>query len=59
MEFTYSMDAPKGHLPLTNALRGTELFQVRTLTCFGSCSGLTSQLTSEQQLMAERQLLCS
>ena len=59
MEFTYSMDAPKGHLPLTNALRGTELFQVRTWTCFGSSSGIASQLTSEQRLLAERQLLCS
>lgn len=28
-EFNYSTDAPKGHLPLTNALRGTQLFQVR------------------------------
>ncbi|PNH04496.1 Tetrapyrrole-binding protein, chloroplastic [Tetrabaena socialis] len=27
MEFTYSSDAVKGHLPLTNALRGTQLFQ--------------------------------
>ncbi|KAG2490007.1 hypothetical protein HYH03_011473 [Edaphochlamys debaryana] len=27
MEFTYSLDAVKGHLPLTNALRGTQLFQ--------------------------------
>lgn len=27
MEFTYSMDAVKGHLPLTNALRGTQLFE--------------------------------
>lgn len=27
MEFIYSMDAPRGHLPLTNALRGTQLFQ--------------------------------
>jgi hypothetical protein len=26
-EFNYSIDAPKGHLPLTNALRGTQLFQ--------------------------------
>jgi len=26
-EFTYSLDAPKGHLPLTNALRGTQLLQ--------------------------------
>ncbi|KAI8471563.1 MAG: hypothetical protein J3K34DRAFT_417038 [Monoraphidium minutum] len=26
-EFIYSMDAPKGHLPLTNALRGTQLFE--------------------------------
>lgn len=26
-EFTYSLDAKKGHLPLTNALRGTQLFQ--------------------------------
>jgi len=26
-EFIYSMDAVKGHLPLTNALRGTQLFQ--------------------------------
>ena len=26
MEFNYSLDAPKGHLPLTNALRGTQLF---------------------------------
>uniref|UniRef100_A0A7S0RYY0 GUN4-like domain-containing protein n=1 Tax=Chlamydomonas leiostraca TaxID=1034604 RepID=A0A7S0RYY0_9CHLO len=26
MEFIYSMDAPRGHLPLTNALRGTQLF---------------------------------
>lgn len=26
-EFDYSLDAPKGHLPLTNALRGTQLFQ--------------------------------
>ena len=25
-EFNYSADAPKGHLPLTNALRGTRLF---------------------------------
>jgi hypothetical protein len=25
-EFTYTVDAPKGHLPLTNALRGTQLF---------------------------------
>ncbi|EFJ46499.1 hypothetical protein VOLCADRAFT_75357 [Volvox carteri f. nagariensis] len=27
MEFNYSLDAPRGHLPLTNALRGTQLFQ--------------------------------
>lgn len=27
-EFMYTMDAPKGHLPLTNALRGTQLIQV-------------------------------
>lgn len=27
MEFTYGLDAPKGHLPLTNALRGTRLFE--------------------------------
>ncbi|KAG2445075.1 hypothetical protein HYH02_008942 [Chlamydomonas schloesseri] len=27
MEFIYSLDAPRGHLPLTNALRGTQLFQ--------------------------------
>ncbi|CAG9467386.1 unnamed protein product [Pedinophyceae sp. YPF-701] len=26
-EFIYSTDAKKGHLPLTNALRGTQLFQ--------------------------------
>lgn len=26
-EFNYSVDAPKGHLPLTNALRGTRLFE--------------------------------
>ena len=26
-EFIYSMDAAKGHLPLTNALRGTQLFE--------------------------------
>lgn len=26
-EFNYSIDAPRGHLPLTNALRGTQLFQ--------------------------------
>ncbi len=26
-EFNYSLDAPKGHLPLTNALRGTRLFE--------------------------------
>ncbi len=26
-EFNYSMDAPKGHLPLTNCLRGTQLFK--------------------------------
>ncbi|KAG1655780.1 hypothetical protein FOA52_013081 [Chlamydomonas sp. UWO 241] len=25
-EFTYTLEAPKGHLPLTNALRGTQLF---------------------------------
>ena len=24
-EFTYSVDAPRGHLPLTNALRGTQV----------------------------------
>lgn len=23
----YSLEAPKGHLPLTNALRGTRLFE--------------------------------
>ena len=28
MEFMYTIDAPKGHLPLTNALRGTQLIQV-------------------------------
>ncbi len=27
MEFNYSLEAPKGHLPLTNALRGTQLFE--------------------------------
>jgi len=27
MEFNYSLDAPRGHLPLTNALRGTQLFE--------------------------------
>lgn len=27
MEFNYSMDAVRGHLPLTNALRGTQLFE--------------------------------
>jgi len=26
-EFKYEVEAPKGHLPLTNALRGTQLFQ--------------------------------
>lgn len=26
-EFEYSVSAPKGHLPLTNALRGTQLFE--------------------------------
>ena len=26
-EFVYAASAPKGHLPLTNALRGTQLFQ--------------------------------
>jgi GUN4-like len=26
-EFKYNFDAPKGHMPLTNALRGTQLFQ--------------------------------
>lgn len=26
-EFKYTFDAPKGHMPLTNALRGTQLFQ--------------------------------
>jgi hypothetical protein len=26
-EFVYEQGAPKGHLPLTNALRGTQLFQ--------------------------------
>lgn len=26
-EFDYSAEAPKGHLPLTNALRGTRLFE--------------------------------
>ncbi|KAF8060519.1 Ycf53-like protein [Scenedesmus sp. PABB004] len=26
-EFAYAYDAPKGHMPLTNALRGTQLFQ--------------------------------
>ena len=26
-EFTYTTDAPKGHLPLTNCLRGTQLFK--------------------------------
>jgi hypothetical protein len=27
MEFNYTLEAPRGHLPLTNALRGTQLFQ--------------------------------
>ncbi|KAK9806963.1 hypothetical protein WJX72_008753 [[Myrmecia] bisecta] len=27
MEFNYSLDAVKGHLPLTNCLRGTQLFK--------------------------------
>lgn len=27
MEFVYTINAPKGHLPLTNALRGTQLLQ--------------------------------
>jgi hypothetical protein len=27
MEFMYTTEAPKGHLPLTNALRGTQLIQ--------------------------------
>jgi hypothetical protein len=26
-EFVYTPEAPKGHLPLTNALRGTRLFE--------------------------------
>jgi hypothetical protein len=26
-EFKYDYEAPKGHMPLTNALRGTQLFQ--------------------------------
>jgi hypothetical protein len=26
-EFNYSYEAVKGHMPLTNALRGTQLFQ--------------------------------
>jgi hypothetical protein len=26
-EFNYGYEAPKGHMPLTNALRGTQLFQ--------------------------------
>lgn len=27
LEFIYTLDAPRGHLPLTNALRGTQLFE--------------------------------
>ncbi len=27
MDFKYTLDAPKGHLPLTNCLRGTQLFK--------------------------------
>ncbi len=27
LEFQYALDAKKGHLPLTNCLRGTQLFQ--------------------------------
>ena len=26
-EFDYTLNAPKGHLPLTNCLRGTQLFK--------------------------------
>ena len=26
-EFIYSLEAPKGHLPLPNCLRGTQLFE--------------------------------
>ncbi len=25
LEFKYTLDAPRGHLPLTNALRGTQV----------------------------------
>jgi hypothetical protein len=32
MEFMYTTEAPKGHLPLTNALRGTQLIQVSVHT---------------------------
>ena len=33
-EFNYTQDAPRGHLPLTNALRGTQVRSSRRLICF-------------------------
>ena len=38
-EFDYSQAAPKGHLPLTNALRGTQLFQVRAAAAAAAAGG--------------------
>lgn len=54
-EFNYSADAPKGHLPLTNALRGTRLFEAimeheaynKTAPTLGGSSGSSSNGASQ------------
>jgi len=42
-EFVYGREAPKGHLPLTNALRGTQLFEsIMTHPAFERAGGKKS-----------------
>jgi len=53
-EFIYSLEGPKGHLPLTNALRGTQLFQaVLEHPAWEKAAGGASGKMSIDQLSAQ------
>jgi hypothetical protein len=64
-EFNYSFEAVKGHMPLTNALRGTQLFQAimehpawnKAATAAGGSGGSAAMSIDERSKAAAKDTL--
>eukprot|EP00879_Flechtneria_rotunda_P022094 GHRR01023312.1.p4 GENE.GHRR01023312.1~~GHRR01023312.1.p4 ORF type:complete len:139 (+),score=50.66 GHRR01023312.1:3139-3555(+) len=55
-EFKYEFDAPKGHMPLTNALRGTQLFQaIMEHPAWAKSAGSSSAMSIDERSKAAGQ----